>query len=42
MAEHELLAAERHAARREAFTRLSPCCQQLIAVLIEDPAAPYA
>jgi hypothetical protein len=35
MAEHELLAAERHAALHEAFTRLSPCCQQLIALLIQ-------
>jgi RNA polymerase sigma factor (sigma-70 family) len=42
MAEHELLAAERHAALREAFTRLPPCCQRLIAMLIEDPPAPYA
>jgi RNA polymerase sigma factor (sigma-70 family) len=42
MAEHELLAAERHAALREAVTRLSPCCQRLIAVLIEDPPVPYA
>ena len=30
MAEQELLAAERHAALREALTRLPPCCQQLI------------
>jgi RNA polymerase sigma factor (sigma-70 family) len=42
MAEQELLAAERHAALREAFTRLSPCCQQLISMLTEDPPAPYA
>jgi RNA polymerase sigma factor (sigma-70 family) len=42
MAEHELLAAERHAALREAVTRLSPRCQRLIAVLIEDPPVPYA
>jgi len=42
MAEHELLAAERHAALREAFTRLSPCCQRLIAALVEDPPVPYA
>jgi RNA polymerase sigma factor (sigma-70 family) len=42
MAEHELLAAERRAALYEAFTRLPPCCQRLIAVLIEDPPVPYA
>jgi RNA polymerase sigma factor (sigma-70 family) len=42
MAEHELLVAERHAALREAFTRLPPCCQRLIALLIEDPPVPYA
>ena len=41
-AEQELLAAERHAALREAFTRLPPCCRQLIALLTEDPALPYA
>ncbi len=41
-AEHELLLAERHAALREAFTHLPPCCQRLIAMLIEDPPAPYA
>ena len=42
MAEQELLAAERDAALREAFTRLPPRCQQLIAMLIEDPPVPYA
>jgi len=42
MAEHELLAAERHAALREAFARLPPRCQRLIAALIEDPPVPYA
>ena len=42
MAEHELLIAERHAALREAFTHLPPTCQQLIALLIEDPPVPYA
>jgi RNA polymerase sigma factor (sigma-70 family) len=42
MAEQELLVAERHVALREAFTRLPPCCQQLIAILIEDPPVPYA
>jgi hypothetical protein len=34
--------AERHAALREAFAHLTPCCQQLIAALIEDPPVPYA
>jgi RNA polymerase sigma factor (sigma-70 family) len=42
MAEHELLVAERQAALREAVTRLPPCCQRLIAMLIEDPPVPYA
>jgi len=42
MSEHELLAAERHAALREAFARLPPRCQRLIAVLVEDPPVPYA
>jgi RNA polymerase sigma factor (sigma-70 family) len=42
MAEQELLVAERHAALREALTRLPPHCQRLIAVLIEDPPVPYA
>jgi RNA polymerase sigma factor (sigma-70 family) len=41
-AEHELLAAERHVALHEAFTRLASPCQQLIAALIEDPPVPYA
>jgi RNA polymerase sigma factor (sigma-70 family) len=41
-AEHELLAAERHVALHEAFTRLASPCQQLIAALIEDPPLPYA
>ena len=41
-AEQELLAAERHAALREAFTCLSPSRQQLMALLIEDPPVPYA
>lgn len=40
--EHELLLAERNAALREAFTRLSPCCQRLLALLIADPPMPYA
>jgi len=42
MPEHELLIAERHAALREAFTDLPPGCQQLVALLIEDPPVPYA
>jgi RNA polymerase sigma factor (sigma-70 family) len=41
-AEEELLAAECHAALREAFTHLSPCCQQLIALLTENPPLSYA
>ena len=41
MAEHELLLAERHAALREAFTCLPPHCQQLIAMLIQDPPMPH-
>ena len=41
-AEQELLAAERHAALREAFTRLPAGCQRLLALLIEDPPLPYA
>lgn len=42
MAEQELLVAERHAALREAFRRLPRRCQQLIALLTENPPAPYA
>jgi DNA-directed RNA polymerase specialized sigma24 family protein len=41
-AEQELLAAERHAALREAFLDLPPSDQRLIALLIEEPSAPYA
>jgi RNA polymerase sigma factor (sigma-70 family) len=41
-AEHELLAAERHAALYEAFARLPAGWQQLIAALTEDPPLPYA
>jgi RNA polymerase sigma factor (sigma-70 family) len=40
--EQELLAAERHAALREAFTDLPSCCQRLIGLLTEDPPVPYA
>lgn len=39
--EQGLLAAEQHAALREAFTHLSPRDQQLIALLIEDPPVSY-
>ena len=41
-AEQELLAAQRHAALREAFLDLPPSDQWLIALLIEDPPVPYA
>ena len=41
-AEQELLAAERHAALREALAHLPACCQQLIALLLEDPPVSYA
>jgi RNA polymerase sigma factor (sigma-70 family) len=37
-----LLAAERHAALRQAFACLPLGCQQLLALLIEDPPVPYA
>jgi RNA polymerase sigma factor (sigma-70 family) len=39
--EHELLAAERDAALRQAFARLPPAGQRLLAMLIADPPAPY-
>jgi RNA polymerase sigma factor (sigma-70 family) len=42
MAEQELLAAERHAALREAFSQLPSGGQQLLALLIADPPVPYA
>jgi RNA polymerase sigma factor (sigma-70 family) len=42
IAEQELLAAEQHAALREALTGLGPRDQQLIALLTEDPPVPYA
>ena len=38
----DLLAAERYAALREAFGQLPPGCQQLLALLIHDPALSYA
>ena len=39
--EEELLAAERHAALREALTHLPPCCQQLITLLAQDLPPSY-
>jgi RNA polymerase sigma factor (sigma-70 family) len=39
--EHELLAAERDAALNEAFARLPPAGQQLLAMLTSDPPVPY-
>ncbi|GEM_PF-93601 len=41
-AEQELLAAERHAALREAFQDLPPSGQRLLHLLFEDPPLPYA
>jgi RNA polymerase sigma factor (sigma-70 family) len=41
-AEQELLAAEYHAALREAFAALPPSGQRLIALLLEEPPVPYA
>ena len=41
-AAEEVLAAERHAALREAFTHLPPDCQRLVAMLTADPPLPYA
>jgi RNA polymerase sigma factor (sigma-70 family) len=40
--ESRLLAAERHAALRQAFACLPSGCQQLLAMLLEDPPVPYA
>ena len=40
--EQERLVAERHAALREAFSRLSPGCQRLLTLLIDDPPVPDA
>jgi len=42
IAEQELLAAERHAALREAFTHLPLRCQRLLILLTHDPPTPYA
>ena len=41
-ADQEVLVAERHAVLREALTHMPPDCQQLIALLIQDPPVPYA
>jgi RNA polymerase sigma factor (sigma-70 family) len=41
LTDDELLAAERHAALREALADLSPRCQHLITLLTEDPPLPY-
>jgi RNA polymerase sigma factor (sigma-70 family) len=41
-ADDELLAAERHAALREALAALPPPCQRLIALLAQDPPLSYA
>jgi len=40
--DHLLLAAERHAALRDAVAQLSALDQRLIALLIDDPPVPYA
>ena len=42
ISEEELLTAERNAALREALTCLPPHCQQLVALLLQDPPPPYA
>jgi RNA polymerase sigma factor (sigma-70 family) len=41
-AEQELLAAERHAALREAVTHLPTECQRLVGLLTADPPMPYS
>ena len=41
-AEEEVLAAERHAALREALTDLPPAWRRLMAMLAADPPVPYA
>jgi RNA polymerase sigma factor (sigma-70 family) len=41
-AEHDLLAAERHQALRQALAQLTPRERQLIAILTADPPVPYA
>jgi RNA polymerase sigma factor (sigma-70 family) len=40
IAEQERLMAERHAVLREAFSRLPPCCQRLLTLLIDEPSMP--
>ena len=42
LADDQLLAAERHAALREALSDLPPPFQHLIALLAQDPPPPYA
>jgi RNA polymerase sigma factor (sigma-70 family) len=42
MVQHELQMAERNAALRAAFTHLPAGCQQLMAMLVEDPTVPDA
>ena len=42
MAGQEWLTAERHAALREAFSRLPACCQRLITLLTDEPPMPDA
>jgi RNA polymerase sigma factor (sigma-70 family) len=42
VAEQEVLAAERQAALREAYSHLPMKCQRLVAMLIADPPVPYA
>ena len=41
-AESLLLAVERRAAPRQAYTSLPPACQQLLALPTEEPPVPYA
>jgi DNA-directed RNA polymerase specialized sigma24 family protein len=41
-ADQDVLAAERHAALRQAFADLASADQQLIALLLADPPVPYA
>jgi RNA polymerase sigma factor (sigma-70 family) len=41
-AEEQVLAAERHAALREAYSHLPTDCQRLVAMLTADPPLPYA
>jgi RNA polymerase sigma factor (sigma-70 family) len=42
LADDQLLAAERHAALREALADLPPPCQRLITLLAQDPPPSYA